>query len=80
MWIDSHCHITTGRYDDDRDEVISRARDAGVSALVAIGSGYGVNGNVDAIALASREADVWATVGVHLDELRFDLREIHAFA
>jgi len=70
MWIDSHCHITTGRYDSDRDEVLGRARDAGVSALVAIGSGYGVAGNVEAIALASREADVWATVGVHPHEAR----------
>lgn len=32
--IDSHCHLDAGEFDRDRDEVIARARAAGVSAQV----------------------------------------------
>lgn len=68
MWIDSHCHITSGRYDADRDAVLARASAAGVSALLAIGSGYGIAGNEAAVALAGQSRDVWAAVGVHPHE------------
>ncbi len=81
-WVDSHCHLTAGRYDADRDEVISRARANGVDCMVTIGSGYGIEGNGDAVALAARESDIHATVGVHPheaeqldDALRARLRE-----
>lgn len=68
MWLDSHCHLTAGKYDDDRDEVLARAREAGVDAMVAIGSGYGIDGNAPAVALAHSEPDVYATVGIHPHE------------
>jgi TatD DNase family protein len=68
MWFDSHCHVTAAKFDADRDEVMDRAREAGVDTLVAIGSGYGVAGNAAAIALAEREDRVFAAVGVHPHE------------
>lgn len=68
MWLDSHCHLTAARYDADRDEVMQRAREAGVECMIAIGSGYGIEGNADAVALADRAVDVYATVGVHPHE------------
>ncbi len=33
-WIDTHCHLDAGEFDTDRDEVVQRARDAGVASLV----------------------------------------------
>jgi TatD DNase family protein len=68
MWLDSHCHLTADRYAEDLGEVIARARQAGVDAMVAIGSGYGFEGNHAAVALAHREADIHATVGIHPHE------------
>jgi TatD DNase family protein len=68
MWIDSHCHLSADAFAGDRDLVLARARDAGVEACVAIGSGYGVAENARAVELASRHADVFATVGVHPHE------------
>ena len=49
MWIDSHCHVTADRFAEDRDEVIERADRAGVHTLVAIGAGYGADGNAAAV-------------------------------
>ena len=34
MWLDSHCHITANRFDEDREEVIARAREAGVDTFI----------------------------------------------
>lgn len=68
MWLDSHCHVTADRFDADRDAVLERAFEAGVGTLLTIGSGYGVEGNAEAIALAERDPRIFATVGVHPHE------------
>jgi len=65
MWLDSHCHVTADRFDADRDEVLTRAREAGVDTMIAIGSGYGVEGSRAAVALARERDDVFATAGIH---------------
>jgi TatD DNase family protein len=65
VWLDSHCHVTADAFDPDRAEVLDRAERAGVTQLVAIGSGYGVEHNERAVALAAVDARVFATAGVH---------------
>lgn len=35
--IDTHCHVHDPAFDADRDEVVRRARDAGVRAMITIG-------------------------------------------
>jgi TatD DNase family protein len=64
-WVDSHCHVSADAFDADRAETLSRAREGGVEAMIAIGAGWGVEANGPAVELAAREPDVWATVGVH---------------
>jgi len=39
MFIDSHAHIDGPEFDADRDEVIDRARAAGVSKILNVGTG-----------------------------------------
>jgi TatD DNase family protein len=34
MWIDSHCHLDAAEFDADRDQVVERARTAGVQAML----------------------------------------------
>lgn len=63
--IDTHAHLTAPRFAGQVDEVLERARAAGLRAIVSIGPGYGLAGNADAVALAEREPDVWAAVGLH---------------
>jgi TatD DNase family protein len=63
--IDSHCHLDSAYYGADRDEVLGRARAAGVTAFVTIGVGGGLVAPREAVSLASSVPDVYATVGVH---------------
>jgi len=65
MWIDSHCHLDGKRFDDDRDAVIERARAAGVSTMLAIGTGDGPPDLDVAIRLAEQYPFIWASAGVH---------------
>jgi TatD DNase family protein len=48
--IDSHAHLGDERFDDDREEVLRRARAAGVEALLIIG--YNADSSARAIAIA----------------------------
>jgi len=41
LLIDSHAHLDSPRYDDDREAMLRRAADAGVGAVLAIGIGEG---------------------------------------
>ena len=68
MWIDSHCHVTADRFDEDRTDVLERAFAGGIDALISIGSGYGIAGNAQAIALAERDERIFAAVGFHPHE------------
>ena len=65
MWLDSHCHLSADRFDEDRPEMIERARQAGVREMIAIGSGYGADAIQSTVDLARTEPDVFATVGIH---------------
>lgn len=63
--IDSHCHVYPSQFGDDTDPALDRARDAGVDQLVLIGAGGALETCDEAIAIAERRADVWATAGFH---------------
>ncbi|MGA7413022.1 MAG: TatD family hydrolase [Bryobacteraceae bacterium] len=63
--VDSHCHLDDHRYDEDREAVIERARQAGVQYMLAIGTGDGPPDLEAAVRLAERYPFVFATVGVH---------------
>jgi TatD DNase family protein len=63
--IDSHCHLDFDDFGTDRPEVLARARAAGVTAMVCIGSGRDVGPAREAVRLAASEPDVFAAVGVH---------------
>jgi TatD DNase family protein len=60
---DTHAHLHFPDFDADREAMMARAREAGVTRMLTIGTE--VPTSRAAIALAEREPDVWATVGVH---------------
>lgn len=63
--VDSHCHLDDTQFDDDRDAAVERALDAGVAAMLSIGTGEGPPDLEAAIRLADRYAPMLATVGIH---------------
>jgi TatD DNase family protein len=64
--VDTHAHLHFPEFADDLDAVLARARAAGVRAMLTVGTD--VETSQAAIALAAREPDVWATVGIHPHE------------
>jgi TatD DNase family protein len=65
-FIDSHCHIDGPEYDADREEVIARARDAGITTMLNIGTGDPHSGVFErAVELAEQHKEIYAAVGVH---------------
>jgi TatD DNase family protein len=66
MFIDSHCHIDGPEYDADREDVIARAHDAGVDAMLNVGTGDPHSGAFErAVALAEKHEEIYAAIGVH---------------
>jgi TatD DNase family protein len=63
---DSHCHLIYKGLGEQQPEVLARAREAGVVAMLNISTRE--NEWDDVIAVAEREADVWASVGIHPHE------------
>jgi TatD DNase family protein len=68
MLIDSHCHLDGHRFDSDREQVIARARDAGISHMLAIGTGDGPGTLDRALKIAEQYEFIYATVGIHPHE------------
>lgn len=62
---DSHCHPDDSQFDGDREEMIERAREAGLKYMLAIGTGNGPPDLEAAVRVAERYSFVYATVGVH---------------
>ena len=66
MFTDSHAHIDGEEFDADRDEVVARARGAGVRTILNVGTGDPHGGNFErAVAVAEKYEGVYAAVGVH---------------
>ncbi|WP_425107486.1 TatD family hydrolase [Ancylobacter sp.] len=63
MIVDSHCHLDFPDFAAELDDVVARARAAGVGRLVTIGTRVRRSGEVRAI--AERFEDVFCSVGTH---------------
>jgi len=71
MFVDSHAHIDGEEFDADRDDVVARAREAGVRAILNVGTGDPHAGNLErAVAVAEKYEGVYAAAGVHPHDAR----------
>lgn len=66
MLVDSHCHLEYKGLVEDQAGVLARAREAGVGQFLNISTRQSEWAQV--IATAEREADAWASVGIHPHE------------
>lgn len=61
--IDTHAHLDFENFDDDREEVIRRAFDSGVKAIINIG--VDLKTSKKSIALAEGHENIFAAIGFH---------------
>lgn len=66
MLVDSHCHLNYKGLVEQQGEVLARARENGVTAMLNIATRECEWDDV--IGLAEQESDVWASVGIHPHE------------
>ena len=66
MFVDSHCHLIYPGLVEQQDDAIDRARTAGVSEMLNISTRESEWGAV--VGVAERNADVWASIGIHPHE------------
>jgi TatD DNase family protein len=60
---DTHCHLSLEAFEDDLDEVLERARTAGVRRILV--PGVDLRSSERAVELAERHPELFAAVGVH---------------
>jgi TatD DNase family protein len=81
--IDSHAHLNDSRFSPDLPQVLQRAREAGIVAIINVG--FDLGSSRLAVAMAEEHADLYAAVAVHPhdasdvdDETLETLRELAA--
>src|SRR5215212_1136387 len=71
MFIDSHAHIDGHEFDTDRNEVIERARAAGVSLILNVGTGDPHSDAFErAVELGKAHEPVYTAIGTHPHDAR----------
>ena len=74
--IDSHAHLDSPRYDEDREALLERAFHVGVRAILSIGIGNGPDTMHQALEISREYAGrpnfpkIWASAGIHPHEAR----------
>ena len=73
--IDSHAHLEFEQFNEDREAVLQRARDAGVATILAIGGAGGPDQLSSAIPFAESHDWICATAGIHPHEAKLATEE-----
>ena len=68
MFIDTHAHLEMREFNDDREDVLKRAREAGVEYIVSVGTT--IESSRDAVALAEKYDFIYAAIGIHPHEVK----------
>lgn len=66
MLVDTHAHLDDIRYDEDRAQVIQRAKDEGTTRIITMGDT--MTASLNAIKIADEYEHVFAGAGVHPQE------------
>jgi TatD DNase family protein len=60
---DSHTHLFDRAFQEDLEEVLKRAKEAGVEKMVVVGDNF--RHSAEAVALANSKPKLYATIGIH---------------
>ncbi|HET6862394.1 MAG TPA: TatD family hydrolase, partial [Pyrinomonadaceae bacterium] len=71
MFIDSHAHVDGPEFDQDRLQVLERARLAGVTTILNVGTGDPHSDAFDrAVELGESEEAIYTAIGTHPHDAR----------
>jgi TatD DNase family protein len=74
--IDSHAHIDSPQFDEDREAMLARAQATGINTILAIGVGPGPEQLDAAIPYAEAHDWIYTTVGIHPHEAK-EVNPVH---
>lgn len=66
-FFDSHCHLEDERFDEDREELISKIKEDQIEKVTTVG--YSVKSSKNAIELATQYEFIYATVGISPNDI-----------
>jgi TatD DNase family protein len=61
--VDTHCHLNFERYDNDREDVVARARAAGVTRIII--PAIDIATTYEALGIAAKYDGIYAAAGIH---------------
>jgi len=67
--IDSHCHLDSRKFSQDRDRIIAAAEKAGLALI--LNPGTSLASSKEAVALAEKYPMVYAAVGIHPHDAKY---------
>ncbi|TAL25412.1 MAG: YchF/TatD family DNA exonuclease [Nitrospirae bacterium] len=73
--IDTHCHLEMQAFDSDRNEVIQRAKDAGIEAIITVGSD--MKGNIGSLELSGKYDFIYSSIGIHPHDAKDFTEEVY---
>lgn len=82
MWIDTHAHLDYETFGNEQNEIVERAKAAGVDRIITVG--IDLSSSRAAVSIAEKYPDVYASVGIHPNDAGSmndtTLQEIRALA
>ena len=63
--IDTHAHLSFEQFSTDSEEVLHRAWQAGLEAIILIGAGGGLDSNCHALEFARQDERLFVSAGIH---------------
>jgi TatD DNase family protein len=76
--VDTHCHIHESSYPLDADETVERARQAGVTQMICVGTNE--QSSEEAIAFVQNRDGMYASIGVHPHDTKDGWEKLEALA
>ncbi len=73
--LDTHCHLEMAEFDEDRDAVIQRAKEAGIDAVITVGSD--LEGNIGSLRLSEKYDFIYSSVGIHPHDAKDFTEEVY---
>ncbi len=73
-FFDNHAHLDDEKYNEDRESVIIKIKESGVSKMIS--AGYSLQGSIDGLELANKYDFIYTTSGISPNDIPQDEEEL----